>query len=506
MNIHIWNKLEINNENRKRHEDAKKTWKATYTQGGWKPTPIEPGMFGRDATHKTVNDKKRHPFIKDCIRAAIMRGSDSDVVCITRSDSCFGVVDRIPQGVAGYSYRATLDHGQTEYHPFAEFFFFTKQWYNDHRASLPDCIMGDDRHWQILLKHWITINGGVEIEPAVYREKGSYLPIPKNLPPHTLFNEKVVNEFMAKHKIERGKPPIDKQLQTKLINPQALFPFGYNGSVIRYATDMLLAYRSHPERSLKTAIAVATLNPNIDVVSNSWVDIKPIDDMLSQEDPRLFIYRGDLWMSWVSSSWPMRKPTAIVRYAKLWKDGGNWRVDEGFRPNYGHNHERNAIEKNWVFFDQDGKLYCIYSSSPNYVVLEVNGNEIVRESSTDPLRWPYGSIRGGTPPVRHGDKLLRFFHSHMVNENPPMPWRYYMGWCLTEPQWPFKILKVSEKPILIGAEQCCGGDVVAQQCAHYKGNVVFPAGVMRFKDSWLVSVGNNDAECAIVRVMDSQVA
>jgi len=86
-----------------------------------------------------------------------------------------------------------------------------------------------------------------------------------------------------------------------------------------------------------------------------------------------------------------------------------------------------------------------------------------------------------------------------------MPHRYYAGWCLMENEWPFKVVKVSEKPLLIGAEQCCGGDVVAQQCPHYKGNVVFPAGIMRGKDGWLVSVGVNDAECAIVRVLDSML-
>ena len=86
-----------------------------------------------------------------------------------------------------------------------------------------------------------------------------------------------------------------------------------------------------------------------------------------------------------------------------------------------------------------------------------------------------------------------------------MPHRYYAGWCLMENEWPFKVVKVSEKPLLIGAEQCCGGDVVAQQCPHYKGNVVFPAGIMRGKDGWLVSVGVNDAKCAIVRVLDSML-
>jgi predicted GH43/DUF377 family glycosyl hydrolase len=117
------------------------------------------------------------------------------------------------------------------------------------------------------------------------------------------------------------------------------------------------------------------------------------------------------------------------------------------------------------------------------------------ELVTPALRWPYGEIRGGTTPMAYHGKLLKFFHSSLRNEMPPTSWRYYVGAILMEPEPPFQMLAVSQRPILRGSE--VGGDNAVSQ---FKKNIVFPAGCVEKDGVFHLSIGINDSQSAIAKI------
>jgi predicted GH43/DUF377 family glycosyl hydrolase len=156
------------------------------------------------------------------------------------------------------------------------------------------------------------------------------------------------------------------------------------------------------------------------------------------------------------------------------------------------------MEKNWTFFQHGSELVYFYHSD------EVVGNfEAV--AGSQPLRWPWGLIRGGSTPLPYKDRLISFFHSRLDNEPVPNFWRYYVGARLISPEPPFSTLAVSKRPILKGSEADDLSDVERSSCAHSKRNVVFPAGAVEVEGGWLVSCGVNDSACALVKVREEDL-
>jgi len=72
------------------------------------------------------------------------------------------------------------------------------------------------------------------------------------------------------------------------------------------------------------------------------------------------------------------------------------------------------IEKNWVFFSEDGNLYCIYSINPYRLFFSRNGNDWEEKTVAQPqLAWfqKDALISISTKPVLIGESYLMFFHT-----------------------------------------------------------------------------------------------
>jgi len=244
-----------------------------------------------------------------------------------------------------------------------------------------------------------------------------------------------------------------------------------------------MAHRFH-DGGVPTKLEQAELDETGKVISTSVLDIKGN----SIEDPRFFKHEGQPWLSWVDSTWPAIPPTSMVKYQLV-----GW--GEPVQPKIGKN-DGTSIEKNFVFFEYIG-IWCIYQCSPIQVTYELSSG---KNWQTPGPRWPYGEIRGGTPPIEYEGNLLRFFHSHLQNELTPPHHRYYVGAYLMEPTPPFKVVRVSRKPVLYGSEADNLTPYERKGCPHWKPNVVFPGGIVTKPDGWLLSVGVNDSACAIVKI------
>lgn len=224
------------------------------------------------------------------------------------------------------------------------------------------------------------------------------------------------------------------------------------------------------------------------------------------EDARLFLFRGEPHISFTQMTGyrPGVNYQCHIRYARLKLHGNRWLIEEVFHPQYGLN-SGSAKEKNWVFFEHDGALHVIYQDTPVRKILRLEGSKVVDEYDSDAAEWPWGLIRGGTPPIPFGDgKMMAVFHSSVATEDAPHYVRYYGAAYVFEDRPPFKLLQVSARPIMVGSE-VDGHGMDPRYPEGWKPYVVFPCGLVQDGPNWLVSLGVNDWQCAIGRITPAQL-
>lgn len=249
----------------------------------------------------------------------------------------------------------------------------------------------------------------------------------------------------------------------------------FNSSIIRYAGKLLLAYRTGWAGA---KIHVAELSE--DFTPGRSATLAPLNHPSAehgQEDPRLFVYRGRLHVSYTGVTVASGQTITNVLYARL---SDRYEVEEVFAPHYSG---RRVWEKNWACFDWQGMLLAVYSISP-HVILHIQGNQAYPFAETaNPFPWSGGELRGGAPPVLIRDQWYCFFHGR---EGGYAHGRYNVG-CLTfENRPPFRVTALSPEPILKADPATKPAD------QSWEPAVVFPAGAILERGQWLVSMGVHD--------------
>lgn len=303
-------------------------------------------------------------------------------------------------------------------------------------------------------------------------------------PPRLKYNRELLEAYCPTQS-PRYSNVID-QLETIPLETGKLFAYGYNPSIAEHGGELVMAYRYHADSTLSTKLALAALDESGKVKSNRALEIPG----KSVEDPKLYLSGSNLCMSYVESTWPDQTFKAVVKHGTF----VNGELSHILKWEIGKN-DWSRIEKNWVTFCRGDMQFILYQCSPTHVV-----HYLGDKYETPAPRWPYGPIRGGTPPVEYEGKLLRFFHSALYNELTPDRWRYYMGAYLMEPEPPFAVVRVSKKPILYGSEIDNLSPGQRRFVPHWKSKIVFPGGVVVRDGYWIVSVGVNDSACALVKV------
>lgn len=317
-------------------------------------------------------------------------------------------------------------------------------------------------------------------------------PAPPKIQPRILRNKLALEKYLADNKIVSQWPAVE--LQKDSFRIEGLPRGAYNPSIIFWRGVFVMTYRYH-ETTLKTKLGIAELDSNFKIVSNADLNFDE-EEGLSLEDSRLFIWKGELWSSFVVSTWP-NYPSSQVKIAKLYKPD-RWRYsdkEQYWLP------DRQTMEKNHLPIIYDDVFNIVYKANQPQEGDYANLAQIVyspqekREMKTPALRWAFGEVRGGTVPVPYKGRLLSFFHSALWNEMPPVTHRYYVGAVLRKAVPPFNMIEISKRPILRGSE--VGGD---SGMFHFKPNVVIPYGVIEQSDGWILSVGQNDSACLMVRI------
>lgn len=264
-------------------------------------------------------------------------------------------------------------------------------------------------------------------------------------------------------------------------------PFHYNASILRRADGLWLSYRAQQSAG-HSEIVVVRLGGDFqpDPATNKRLDFGGNTEghaWFEREDARLFHYAGSVWTSFTCWLPPWRNAIGLARL------GADWSVQEQPRLHWANNWA-GTQQKNWGFFEHDGKLTLLYQPDPHEVVAV--GSDWVGSSvsRSDRVNWAYGQLRGGSPPQLVGDHYLVFFHSSQHDARVGRR-RYYMG-AYEFSASTFEPTSMTREPLLVGTAR--------EEYLSWAPIVVFPCGAVLDGDSWLVSLGVNDCWTAIARL------
>jgi hypothetical protein len=279
------------------------------------------------------------------------------------------------------------------------------------------------------------------------------------------------------------------------------FPAGcYNASLLDYKGHRLYTWRYHHKGNWETRLTGCQSVVGATEGKQKPILLPPEYDACSHEDARLFLYRGKPHISLTLSKCEGAKPTmrtakCVVVYGELQLGQKAWKVANIKRVRYGAN-DWSAFEKNWVFWSQDERLFCLYASEPQQVVIEVQGEEVVAEHKSPAMPCAFGTMRGDA--IVQGDgELTRVFHT--LQRFPSGKFRYFLGCSRMEATPPFRTTFVSPVPFLAGDERR------PKTLKHSKPNVAFTCGMIRDGSDFVIPVSRDDDSTVLTRFSERQL-
>lgn len=267
----------------------------------------------------------------------------------------------------------------------------------------------------------------------------------------------------------------------------------FNCSFLKYRSKIYLVYRIEAKpfctyTKLAICLLDEDLNPlqDTNILLNLHSNLRGYARGFHVEDPRLFIYKDDLYLSYTDG----------YQMAQAKIDPESLQATESF---YLEKPMAGRTEKNWTFFQENEKLYSVYDIN-KHSIFEMNGARHSRAFSSEFLhQWKWGELRGGTTPIKIGDRYLSFFHSALdIKYKESKGRQYFMGAYTFSKEAPFSPISVSKEPLI-------SGEVISDIIPRLSNKifVVFPSGVLRKEKSWIVSFGYNDYQCRYIEIQDS---
>jgi predicted GH43/DUF377 family glycosyl hydrolase len=276
-------------------------------------------------------------------------------------------------------------------------------------------------------------------------------------------------------------------------NGKPIKPTNYcNPSIIKFGDKIIMTYRmeSNPWCSF-TKIGICELTDKhgygqLTVLAGSnklltlHSDLKGYSKGFHVEDPRLFIYKDELYLSYTDG----------YQMAQAKINPETLEASESF---YIDKPAKNRTEKNWTFFEHKDNLYSVYQIAP-HTIFKMHGPKWER-CFEQPFvnKWKWGELRGGTSPIKTKDGYLSFFHSSL--DLPGNGRQYFMGAYLFDSEPPFAPIAISKEPLICG-------EFIPESVPRLSSKifVVFPGGVIENEFCYSVAFGYNDLQCRIVDI------
>ncbi len=255
----------------------------------------------------------------------------------------------------------------------------------------------------------------------------------------------------------------------------------FNGGAIMFAGRLWLCYRTGWAGA---QIHLSELDPGSWAVKRTQTLTRCRHRLANygREDPRLFVYKNALHVSYVGVEQGPGVFKTNMLYARI--NHETMRVEKVYAPRPADT-DPNRWEKNWAFFEWSDRLFFVYSIDP-HVVYEVQGERIVNRWETPrTLPWSGGYLRGGASPVLHNGVFYHWFHgAHDLGASWPIR-RYNVGVYTFEAAPPFKMLSLTPYPLYEADHDTRPAD---QYCS-----VIFPCGAfVNPSGEWVVTNGVHD--------------
>jgi len=266
--------------------------------------------------------------------------------------------------------------------------------------------------------------------------------------------------------------PIAPSLPDQLEFNASLYPASplWNGALVRYKDRWIQTVRTGWD-PFSSGNYLGELGINLKPL-RLFRKISPSDPDAHQEDMRLWTYQEKLFGSYTFYTktknhdyfgCPIFVDICLI-------DTRDLVVTRTWQPRI---KKQNHWEKNWVFFEYEGGLYFVYTIAPHVVYRYRFGGpaELVGETETR-HNWAV-TLRGGTPPIRVGDRYVSIFHDNT---------RTRMGWYEFEAKPPFKVIRVGENHIMMKP-----------------GHIVFPMGLFQYQSKFYCTYGEDDCRLKMFR-------
>ena len=272
-----------------------------------------------------------------------------------------------------------------------------------------------------------------------------------------------------------------------------------NPGLIVHKREIYLAYRAGNIYWRPTNVIIGkvdgTFTPTSPFKLVQFNNVNP--EEYNFEDPRFFIWRDELYVSMVlvhrSDKELKWVKMVVMKYPEM-----IWQVLHYPRCQF------KQFEKNWVFFDYNGELYCTYTLHHGFhAVCKVNGNAIDLAYITE-YKCPEvfrNSVRGTSNLVMRDGLWWGVAHTSVYETSNVKDKATYHSNALfyaMEPEPPFRIVQIQQEPFIHNDDV---NDIEIKFCQS-----IFPSGLIsENKDTWVVGAGINDVSMAFLRIPHSLV-
>ncbi len=267
----------------------------------------------------------------------------------------------------------------------------------------------------------------------------------------------------------------------------------FNSSLIEWRDGYALAWRSGWAGS---DIWISLLDKDFNIIpgKHTKLDLTHSAANWGREDPRLFMFAGQLHVSYIGVARNRRVRrhghNTNVLYVRL---SDAFEVEELFFPKYP---QRNVWEKNWSFFESGGKLFAVYSVAPHRI-LAIDGEKAELAHENPPVsnwRWG-GEPRGGAAPMLIGNEWYHWFHAWKPTARKAR--HYATGLYTFSAEPPFRILRMTPEPIIEADSRT--------NLHNWYADVIFTCGAVRRANDWILSSGEHDLTTRLDRFIIEEV-
>lgn len=208
-------------------------------------------------------------------------------------------------------------------------------------------------------------------------------------------------------------------------------------------------YSAHRMRWSRGRVVLSELDQDYQIIRSAVARHPQLGvNWAADEDPRLFRWRGKLWLYW--TAWDSRSTKSKHNSTTpcVSRVNDDLTVSDTAIVSYG---ARRGWEKNWGFFSWDDgrtdRLFAVYQPAPTMRVIELDDWR-GRLAVDHPVEWPasLGLVRGGASPCKVGDEL--WCVGHAVYRTDKGRQYYAASLYAMESRPPFKPLRYLPFPLL----------------------------------------------------------